>query len=124
MSSPASHITARYLIAKARLLEITGTDYIFNELTAHAIIARGGNSGSSGDPLILTRRQLEHPALLFPDTFIVTITPEGLDDTDDTNGIRYYANAQTTRPFLIMGESDNGYILALALFRAIGVRLN
>jgi len=110
----------RYLVSKARLLELAGGDtYFFNEITVHAFIPVGRPRAD-----FFSAHERDHPESIFPETFVATITPDGIDNTNDTNSIRYYRNSNDADPFLIMGYADDGCLLTEVIIRAVGTRLN
>lgn len=102
-----------YRIRASRIKELAGPggEYLMEELTHH----RGQSSAErmANGPLKKVR---------WPETFYVQID---LETDDDTNGLQYFASPDNIDPpFLKMGDSDTLYWAIVALFRAIGERLD
>lgn len=113
-------MTDTFELQKAQLTPFG--DQIFRDLTSHALISASGRGSLSIEGMKpVTREQWRDPSLLFPATFYVKWAKEyQADGTDDTNGLRFYRTLADDQPFLIMGESDCGFGLAVALMRTLG----
>ena len=60
-----------------------------------------------------------NPNTKFPVEFYVSIQVEEEDGVDDTNGLKYYRNPTDTKPFMVMGYSDNNFYSICVLWKAM-----
>jgi hypothetical protein len=86
-----------FLIEKKELIKYAGDTHILWELTAH--------------------RSIKEQSVSFPERFKVVIDESNPDDEFST--LAYYRENEDV-PFMVMGYSDQGYLLVCALMRLLG----